>query len=618
MKLSDIVKQLPKVVASGNLEQNVTHVTCDSRQVGADSVFVAIRGTGNDGHRYIQQAIDSGAAAIVAEKAPDEHGSDSVAWLHTSCTRRALSILADLVSGQPSAKLKLAGITGTNGKTTTSFLLHHILQTVHRRAGMLGTVWVDDGIESREATHTTPEAGELHRFLKTIVDNECRSAVMEVSSHGIDQLRVESVQFDVALFTNLTQDHLDYHKSMEAYYEAKKALFIGLKNQTGKKKPVAVINNDDAWGQKLIKDLDGSVPLITFGAGAHCDFKLGKFTQTIRTCEFELIAKGKSYLVRMPIFGRYNVFNAIGAIAAASAMGIRLRDAVQAVMQTSQVPGRLEWIASDEGVNVFVDYAHTPDALESVCSTLQELEPKRLITVFGCGGDRDQGKRPLMGKAASLHSDLCFVTSDNPRSENPESIIADIEPGMSSCPHRAILDRREAITTAVHLATAGDVVLIAGKGHEAYQEIAGEKLDFDDRKVAREAVRTRPLPDRVLRQREAEAKKKTEEYQKRRAGRDEEGGSEARGERREFKGRDDRGGDRRDSRGPKERRGGERQEFKKRDDRGGDRRGPKGKTEGRGDSRRHAKGGDDRKERRSFPRKREDSKSSKPSNDKLD
>jgi len=607
MKLLDIIKRLPGSIASGDLDCKITHITCDSREVQEGSIFVAIRGTESDGHVYIKEALQAGAIAIVAERAPDSDWAEAVAWVHTPDSRRTLSKLADMLADRPSAKLRVAGITGTNGKTTTTFLLHHILQTVQRRAGMLGTVWTNDGLETQAATHTTPEATQLHGFLKSIIENDCRSVVMEVSSHGIEQCRVDSVQFDVAVFTNLTQDHLDYHKTMEAYYEAKKLLFTGLREQGGKKKPVGVINSDDAWGQKLIKDLDGSLPLITFGAGAHCDFRLGKFTQTIRTCEFELIAKGKSYLVRMPIFGRYNVYNAIGAIAAATTMGVRIRDAVRAVMETPQVPGRLEWIASDEGVNVFVDYAHTPDALENVCATLHELDPKRLITVFGCGGDRDKGKRPLMGQSASTNSDLCFVTSDNPRSEDPAMIIADIEPGMSSCPYRAIPDRKEAIMAAVHLATAGDVVLIAGKGHEAYQEIQGEKIEFDDRKVAMEAVRTRPLPDRVVRQREAEARKKTEAYERRRASRDEEpslgeksegeGRREFKerddrgGERREFKGRDDRGGERREFKGRDDRRGGERREFK-----GGERREFKGRDDRRGGERREFKGRDDRRE----------------------
>ena len=509
MNISDITKHLPDAVASGNMEGELTQITSDSRRVKKGFVFVAIEGEKQDGHRYIENALKSGAVAIISQKAPPKHLAETTAWIHTADARKALATLAAELAGQPSSKLKIAGVTGTNGKTTTTFLLHHILETVQRRAGMLGTVWVNDGLETRTATHTTPEPVELQTFLKTTVEHECRSVVMEVSSHGLEQGRVEGVEFDVGVFTNLTQDHLDYHGSMESYYEAKKRLFSSLKAQGGKKKPVAVINSDDAWGKKLIKDLDGSLPLLTYGAGAHCDFRLGKITQTIRTCEFELFAKGKSYLVRMPIFGRYNMYNTVAAITAARAMGVRVRDAVQAVMQVPQVPGRLEWIASDEGVNVFVDYAHTPDALENVCSTLRELEPKRLITVFGCGGDRDRQKRPLMGRAASTNSDLCFVTSDNPRSEEPEAIIQEVVVGMRAASQQAIVDRREAITAAVHLATAGDIVLIAGKGHETYQEVKGEKLPFDDRKVARQAVKTRPLPARVVRQKEAEARKRS-------------------------------------------------------------------------------------------------------------
>jgi UDP-N-acetylmuramoyl-L-alanyl-D-glutamate--2,6-diaminopimelate ligase len=302
---------------------------------------------------------------------------------------------------------------------------------------------------------------------------------------------VAAIGFDACVFTNLTQDHLDYHGSIESYYQAKAEWFHALAMDPHGKKPVAVINIDNAYGKDLADSLQGKLPIIRFGFGVHCDFRANNFQQSARGMEFQLSAKGKTYLVRAPLIGRFNVYNLLAAIAAASACGIRPRDSVAALAEAPQVPGRMENIGNAGGATVFVDYAHTPDALENACRTLRELSPRRLITVFGCGGDRDKGKRPLMAAAAANHSEACIITSDNPRSEDPLAIIRDVEKGLGGKAHRSIPDRAEAIAFAVKNSLSGDIILIAGKGHETTQQFADETIPFDDRKHASKALRDR-------------------------------------------------------------------------------------------------------------------------------
>ena len=491
MILRDLVSKLPRVTVAGSLDADVHAVTASSREVVPGVIFAAIRGTTLDGHRFINDALSAGATAILAESAPPSDYTASAVWLHVPDSRAAVSLLASILAGDPWKDLKLGGITGTNGKTTTAFLLHHVMKTAWHRAGLLGTISVDDGETVETAHHTTPGSIELSKLLSRMRDNGCRGAAMEVSSHGIHQKRVSSIGFDACVFTNLTQDHLDYHGTLDAYFKAKAAWFYDLAADPLGKKPVAVINIDDAYGNDLATSLEGKMSILRFGFGVHCDFRANNFRQNARGMEFELSAKGKTYRVRAPLIGRFNVYNLLGAITAASACGIRPRDAVAALVEAPQVPGRMENIGNAGGATVFVDYAHTPDALENACRTLRELDPRRLITVFGCGGDRDTGKRPLMAAAAARHSDACVVTSDNPRSEDPLAIIHKIERGLAGKPFRSIPDRAEAIDFAVQNSLSGDIILIAGKGHEATQQFADHAIDFDDRKHASKALRTR-------------------------------------------------------------------------------------------------------------------------------
>lgn len=473
--------------SGGNGRVPVQGIQYDSRKVGPGDVFVALRGTVADGHRFIGQAVSKGAAAVVAETAPE--GGAKVAWAQVGNSRVALGRMADCWWKQPSRDLRVAGVTGTNGKTTTAFLIQHLNRAANRACGLLGTVRYDTGGRVVEATHTTPESLEVHELLAEMRENGCLAAAMEVSSHGLEQHRVEGVEFDVAVFTNLTQDHLDYHGDMESYYQAKRLLFEGLTQQKVKEKALMAVYGDDVYGKRLLREFEGRVESISYGFGAANRFRASSVRVDFEGTQYQLDALGRQTLVRLPLIGNFNILNSLAALAAAKGMGLNVREAVTNLQMAPQVPGRMERVGEGAVGLVFVDYAHTPDALEKACVTLRELRPERLITVFGCGGDRDRGKRPLMAQAASRNSDVVILTSDNPRTENPLAIIRDAEAGLSGCLHRSIPDRAEAIREAIGLARERDIVLIAGKGHEAYQQVGTEKFDFDDREVARRFIR---------------------------------------------------------------------------------------------------------------------------------
>lgn len=491
MNLRDLIPALPKVTASGPADVEIEALTVSSRDAAPGLLFAAIRGTSVDGHKFIGDALAAGATAILAEQAPPADLDPAVAWLHVPDSRLALSRLATAFFGNPAGDMKMAGVTGTNGKTTSAFLIHHIMRSEWHRAGLLGTILVDDGETCEPAKHTTPGSIDLCALLTRMRGNGCRGVAMEVSSHGIHQHRVGGIGFDACVFTNLTQDHLDYHGTLDDYYRAKAEWFEARAADGLGKKPVAIINTDDARGNELAVSLEGRMPVVRFGFGVHVDYRANNFRQNPRGMEFELAVKGRTFLVRAPLIGRFNVYNLLAAIAAAGACGIRPREAVAAIAGAPQVPGRVEYVGNAGGSHVFVDYAHTPDALDNVCRTLKELNPRRLITVFGCGGDRDKAKRPLMAAAAARHSDACVITSDNPRSEDPAAIIRDIEAGMGSAPFRSIPDRAEAIGWSVANSLSGDIILIAGKGHETTQQFADHSIDFDDRKHASKALRDR-------------------------------------------------------------------------------------------------------------------------------
>ncbi|MFZ5944153.1 MAG: UDP-N-acetylmuramoyl-L-alanyl-D-glutamate--2,6-diaminopimelate ligase [Bacillota bacterium] len=458
----------------------------DSRQVTKDDLFVAIRGFKTDGHKYIEKAIANGACAVVIEDAA--YRSDRYPWLLVNSSREVLADLSAAFNDHPSREFLLIGVTGTNGKTTTTNLIAKVLEDQGHKVGLIGTIHNRIGNKIIPVERTTPESLDLQQLFKEMVENKVDSVIMEVSSHALDLHRVRGSDFDVAVFTNLTQDHLDYHHTMEKYYQAKAALFtrlLGSKSPKAREK-LAVINGDDPWGQKLLKDT--KVKTVTYGINSTVDFKAE---------DIQIASTGVSYsvndsLVQLQLTGKFNVYNSLAALAVVANLGIPLQAAAQSLKQMA-VSGRFQLVEGTDDFAVIVDYAHTPDSLINILATAQEFVQGRIITVFGCGGDRDRTKRPIMGKAAAQYSDFCIVTSDNPRSEEPERIIGDILPGLQEIStqekYKVVIDRKKAIEEALNMADRGDIVIIAGKGHETYQEIKGQKYPFDDKEVAEEILK---------------------------------------------------------------------------------------------------------------------------------
>lgn len=484
MNSKQLFSQLRNSSATGKLPGQLSLLTDDSRRVIPGCCFIAIKGTQFDGHSAIAQAIEGGAVAIVAETPCTEQAEKAgVYWVQTPDTKEANGILMSAWYGHPSSKLVPLAVTGTNGKTTISYLTNAIFRSAWQRAGLIGTILYDDGVRRQPSHNTTPGCAELQHMLADMVKNGCRAVAMEVSSHALHQHRTTGTAFKVGIFTNLTQDHLDYHGTMEEYYEAKKLLFTRMAEQP-EVKPVAVINADDEYGRRLAEELRPIMRVRTFGTAKDADFRAEPRIISLKGSQYELTYNGKSYLVRTPLIGEFNVSNSLAALAGAVSAGINIRDAISCLAQSPQVPGRMELVSSVNNVQCFVDYAHTPDAVENVCRTMRQLcRQGKVYTVFGCGGDRDRTKRPLMGESAARYSDVCIVTSDNPRTENPETIIDEVMPGIPKEKQHRITDRAEAIRAALKLARPGDCILIAGKGHENYQIFADETIVFSDAAV---------------------------------------------------------------------------------------------------------------------------------------
>ena len=490
MQLKTLFAAIPVRELIGTSDRAVENIAYDSRRVQRNGLFVALRGEKTDGHQFIGQAIEKGAHVIVTERAEKNPRATCVV---VENTRNAMADLAATFYGFPARKLRLTGVTGTNGKTTTTFLIKHICEKAGMRCGLIGTVRYEIGERILPAARTTPESLDLQELLAQIANAGCRATVMEVSSHALALERARGLEWDVAVFTNLTQDHLDFHGTMENYFESKAKLFTELAAQQKKRKPVAIINSDDRYGQRLLARIEKKISVVTFGMGTRADFRASNYRIEFTGTSYQLDARGKSYFVRVPLIGRFNVANSLAALAAANALGIGLREAVLSLAKSPQVPGRLEMVPAKRQFQVFVDYAHTPDALLNVLKTLRELGPRRLIVVFGCGGDRDQQKRPLMGEIADQHADHAIITSDNPRKEDPDAIIAQVEEGFRSNHFEKITERAQAIARAIEIAQPRDIVLIAGKGHENYQEFADHTVPFDDIQVARRALENHPI-----------------------------------------------------------------------------------------------------------------------------
>ncbi|PYL07650.1 MAG: UDP-N-acetylmuramoyl-L-alanyl-D-glutamate--2,6-diaminopimelate ligase [Verrucomicrobia bacterium] len=493
MQLETLLGGLAVRQVIGRRDRAVESIAYDSRRVQRNGMFVALRGEKTDGNQFTAQAVEKGASVIVTEREESAAFAGAATCVIIKNTRRALADLATIFYGRPAQRLKMAGVTGTNGKTTTSFLIKHICEKARLRCGLIGTVRYEIGERVLPATRTTPESLDLQELLALIANAGCRAASMEVSSHALAQKRTRGIEWDVAVFTNLTQDHLDFHGTIENYFEAKAKLFTQLGQQEKKREPIAVINIDDRYGEQLLDKIDKNIAVVTYGMGVRAQFRASNYRIEFGGTSYRLDARGKSYLVRLPLIGRFNVANSMAALAAANSLGVNLRDAVTSLAKSPQIPGRLEIVPAKRQFQVFVDYAHTPDALLNVIKTLRELEPSRLLVVFGCGGNRDRQKRPLMAEVVERNADYAIVTSDNPRREDPAAIIADTEKGFRLHHYEKIVDRAEAIARAVELAHPRDIVLIAGKGHEAYQEFADRTVPFDDIQVARRAIEDHPV-----------------------------------------------------------------------------------------------------------------------------
>ncbi|KAA0273903.1 MAG: UDP-N-acetylmuramoyl-L-alanyl-D-glutamate--2,6-diaminopimelate ligase [Acidobacteria bacterium] len=491
MRLADLSDALPAGaarIAGARGEPEIADIAFDSRLAGPGVLFFCVRGSNADGHEFAPAVVAAGAVALVVERELEV----DVPQLVVPDSRRAMAPIAARFFGDPSAELTMIGITGTNGKTTTAFLVHSILEAAGVRTGLLGTVRRVVGGESEGVERTTPEAIDLQRAFRRMVDGGDRACVMEVSSHALALGRADAIRFDVAAFTNLTQDHLDFHRDMEDYFAVKRLLFAP--GEHGFAPGAAVVNVDDPYGRRLAADLRGGAPrLTTFSAAGHlADLTAREVEFDATGARFALCGDGRSRRVEIGLPGLFNVENALAALAAARAAGVGVDRAVAALAGAEPVPGRMEPVDAGQAFGVLVDYAHTPDSLENVLRAARRLTAGRLICAYGCGGDRDAAKRPLMGRAGAELSDLAIVTSDNPRSEDPDAIIEQIVAGIPAGDRDAVAvepDRRAAIALAIQTAAPGDLVVIAGKGHEQGQELAGgRKVPFDDREVAREEL----------------------------------------------------------------------------------------------------------------------------------
>ncbi len=475
----------------GNQNVVIADITDDSRAVGPGSLFIAVKGARVDGHDFLESALRQQVGAIVTQQAS---GINSVPMVQVRDSRAALGILGSRFYGDPTSRLRVIGVTGTNGKTTTTYICKSLLESAGRQIGLIGTVAYLVGREVIPASHTTPGAIELQRLFSRMVQGGMNGVVMEVSSHALALDRTGGVEFDVAVFTNLTQDHLDFHSDMDDYFRAKLRLFTEM-NPNGVKRggKRAVVNGDDPRGSRVAAS--SSVPVWTYGIHSPADIKAE---------DVHLSAGGTSFLLRTPsgsgrvesrLVGEHNVYNLLAAVGAVSHEGLTLDQILSGIAGVTNVPGRFERVEAGQDFAVVVDYAHTEDALVRLLTAAQALQASRLITVFGCGGDRDRTKRPKMGRVAVQFSDVVVLTSDNPRTEDPQAILDEVERGVQAAlaqrPHvtyTKIADRRTAIEQAITEAHTGDIVLIAGKGHEDYQIIGTKKIHFDDREVAREAI----------------------------------------------------------------------------------------------------------------------------------
>ena len=484
MKLDDLIKPLGWYKKINKENPIITSIEMDSREVTKGSLFICIDGFTVDGHNFVAQAVEKGAVAVVCEK----EVQTSIPVVYVNDTKRALAMIANYFYEHPTSKFPLIGVTGTNGKTTVTHLINQILQDASLKTGLIGTMYSKIGDETIEAKNTTPESLALQKLFYKMNNNRVDVGIMEVSSHALHLGRVRGCDFNIAVFTNLTPDHLDYHETMEAYKYAKGLLFAQLGNTyLDSEEKVAVLNADDP----VSKDYSTmtAARVITYGIEKKCDIRAANIQMTPSGTSFDILTPAGDITISMKLIGKFSVYNALAATAACLAYGIDLARIKESIEKVDGVAGRFEPIDEGQSFSAIVDYAHTPDSLENVLKTVREITNGRICVVVGCGGDRDRTKRPIMAKIAVDYSDHVIFTSDNPRSEDPLSIIKDMEKGVETGSYRVIIDRKQAINEAIKGANQGDCIVIAGKGHETYQIIGNVTYEFDDREVARKAIK---------------------------------------------------------------------------------------------------------------------------------
>lgn len=476
MKLRGLLKNINYQVLQGNEDINISNIQYDSRKITEGNLFVCIVGFNVNGHDYAKGAVEKGAKALLVQE-DISIIDDNVTVIKVKDTRKAIAYIADRYFNHPSNKFRLVGITGTNGKTSTTFLTKSIFEEYGKKTGVIGTIENRIGDEIIKATRTTPESLDLQELFYNMVQKNVNGVVMEVSSHSLDLHRVDACQFDVGVYTNLTLDHLDYHKTMENYRDAKLKLFNMCK--------IGVINIDDEYGQYMINN-SSCEKYITYGIdNDEADLNATNLEIDLTGVKFDIVYDNIKYSISLVTPGKFSVYNSLSAMGASIALKIPMDIIVNGLKNNNGIKGRFQSFASKEGYNVIVDYAHAPDGLLNVLKSIKEFAKGRIITVFGCGGDRDTSKRPIMGNIAGTYSDYCIITSDNPRTENPLAIIDEIQQGIdeTKCDYVKIVDRQEAIHNALAMAEKEDIILIAGKGHEDYQVLHDKVIHFDDAEV---------------------------------------------------------------------------------------------------------------------------------------
>ena len=475
MKLNDLLKGINILSVNGDLNIDINNIAYDSRKVKENTLFICIKGFNSDGHKYIESAIEKGAKAFLVQ---EDINIEGYTFIKVEDTRASMANVADNFYNNPSKELGVIGVTGTNGKTSITTLL----SSNNKKVGLVGTIKIFDGDKEVESSSTTPESIDLQKHFRTMIDNGCDYCAMEVSSHSLVLNRVDETEFKLGIFTNLTPEHLDFHKDLEDYRNAKEKLFY-------KTTTANIINIDDEGGAKIYENIKSlSTPCYTYGIDNKADFMAKNIKIDARGVSYTLVTPTYEEEIFVPVPGKFTVYNTLAVIAACYMLNISKEIVKESLGKTKGVAGRFETITNDKGISVIVDYAHTPDALENILNTAKGFAKSNIITVFGCGGDRDTTKRPLMGAIAQKLSDVCIVTSDNPRTEDPQLIIEDILKGLDKNKenYRVVVDRREAIKEAIEMAQKDDIVIIAGKGHENYQILGKVKHHFDDKEIAQE------------------------------------------------------------------------------------------------------------------------------------